>query len=66
MPQDTYVNQRASEQVSGVPTGFIITVIVLAITALVVTNTSPHSAVVPTDTTGVALEDWHGNVMRSR
>ncbi|MDT8326584.1 MAG: hypothetical protein RQ750_04240 [Roseovarius sp.] len=66
MPQDICVNQRAPERVSGLPTGFIGAVIGLAIAALLVTAPSPENAAKPADTTGVVLEDWHGNVMRSR
>ena len=66
MPQDICADQRAPERVSAVPTGFIITVVILAIAALVVTHPGPDNAVAPADTTGVAPEDWHGNVMRSR
>ena len=66
MPQDICVNHRAPKRVSGLPRGFIIIVIGLAIAALLVTAPSPESAVKPADTSGVALEDWHGNVMRSR
>lgn len=66
MPQDLCVNQPAPERVSGLPRGFIVAVIGLALAALVVTAPSPERAVKPADTTGIALEDWHGNVMRSR
>ncbi|SFO04500.1 hypothetical protein SAMN04487859_11416 [Roseovarius lutimaris] len=66
MPQDICVDQRAPDRVSGVPTGFIMTLVILAIAALVVTDPSPDTAVAPAGSTGVALEDWHGNVMRSR
>ncbi len=57
MPQDICVNHRAPKRVSGLPTGFIIIVIGLAIAALLVTAPSPESAVKPADTSGVALED---------
>ena len=66
MPQDICVNYPAPSRFSGLPTGLIVVVIGLAIAALVATSPSPESAVKPADTTDVALEDWHGNVMRSR
>lgn len=66
MPQDICLNQRASERASGVPTGFIITVVVLAMAALIMKGPSLGGAVLPDDATGVVLEDWHGNVMRSQ
>jgi len=66
MPQDLCVNHPAPGRFAGLPIGFIVVVIGLAIAALVVTSPSPESAAKPADTTGIVLEDWHGNVMRSR
>ena len=66
MPQDICVNYPAPSRFAGLQTGLIVVVIGLAIAALVATSPSPESAVKPADTTDVALEDWHGNVMRSR
>ncbi|WP_294610699.1 hypothetical protein [Roseovarius sp.] len=66
MHQDTCLAEHPSARVSVVTTRFSIAVVALALAVLVVVSLGQGAPVEPADTSVGALEDWHGNVMRSR